>query len=118
VIYHITSQNDWQAAQAAGEYRAPSLATEGFIHCSTLSQVLPVAENFYQGQSGLVALVVDPAQLSSDLKWEPPSGGTPPPGVPDGELFPHIYGPINFDAVVRVLDLESNSDGEFTLPGL
>ena len=33
---------EWAAAQAAGEYRAPSLDTEGFIRCSTAVQVVPI----------------------------------------------------------------------------
>jgi uncharacterized protein (DUF952 family) len=116
MIYHITQRNDWQAALGSGQYRTESLATEGFIHCSTLEQVLPVAENFYKGQSGLVLLAIEPALLSADLKWEPPSGGVPPPGVPEGDVFPHIYGPIDLDAVVSVLDLEADRRGKFKLP--
>jgi uncharacterized protein (DUF952 family) len=79
---------------------------------------LPVAETFYKGQHGLLLLLIDPALLSSDLKWEPPSGGTPPPGVPKGDLFPHVYGPINREAIVKVFDLEANVDGKYDLPSL
>ena len=116
MIYHITSLKAWSEAQRRGEYRAESLETEGFIHCSTRAQVLPVAEKYYQGRGRLLLLMIDPSRLSSDLKWEPPSGGLPPPGVSEGDLFPHIYGPINLEAVVRVFDLESNPDGKYTLP--
>jgi len=116
MILHITSQTAWTEAQAKGEYTAPSLATEGFIHCSTLSQVLSVADNFYKGQTGLILLVIGPTLLSSTLNWEPPSGGTPPPGVPAGELFPHVFGAINLNAVIKIVDLESNEDGTFILP--
>ena len=115
MIYHITTRRDWDAEQSKGEYAAPSLATEGFIHCSTLSQVLPVAENFYKGQTGLILLVIDPTLLSSTLNWEPPSG-EPPPGVSESETFPHIYGPINVNAVTKTVDLETNADGTFILP--
>ena len=118
MIYHITSRAAWEEAQTAGEYRAASLATEGFIHCSTLSQVLPVAANFYKGQRGLIVLALEPSLLSADLKWEPPSGGTPPPGVPAGDLFPHVYGPINLNAVVKVVKLELDPDGSFLSPAL
>ena len=118
MIFHITSRRAWDEAQERGSYRAESLATEGFIHCSTVSQVLPVAENFYKGQHGLVLLAVEPALLSSELKWESPSGGTPPPGVSEGDLFAHVYGPINLSAVVKVLDLDQNSEGTFLLPDL
>jgi uncharacterized protein (DUF952 family) len=116
VIYHITSRSAWNQARQRGDYRAESLETEGFIHCSTEEQVVPVAENFYSGQSDLYLLMIEPALLSSDLRWEPPAGGTPPPGVREGDLFPHVYGPINLDAVVKVFDLEANPDGQFGFP--
>ena len=118
MIFHITSRKAWFEAEMNGEYHVESLATEGFIHCSTLAQVLPVAENFYKGQSGLVLLVIEPTFLSSDVKWEPPSDGIPPEGVPTGDSFPHIYGPINLNAVIKVLDLEQNTSGTFILPNL
>jgi uncharacterized protein (DUF952 family) len=115
MIYHITSRRAWQEAQPRGEYRTDSLKSEGFIHCSTQTQVLPVAEKYYKGQQDNLLLVIDPSLLTSELRWEPPSGGTPP-GVPEGELFPHIFGPINLDAVVKVYALESNPDGSYKLP--
>lgn len=116
MIFHITSRSAWDEAQQRGEYRAESLTTEGFIHCSTEGQVLPVAWKYYSGQRGLVLLVIEPSLLSSDLKWEPPSEGTPPPGVPKGDLFPHIYGPINTNAIIKAFDFEPDSDGSWTLP--
>lgn len=116
MIFHITSRKDWETAQAKGEYVADSLHTEGFTHCSTLAQVLPVAEKFYKGQSGLVLLMIEPTLLTSTLNWEAPSGGTPPPGVPAGDKFPHIYGPINTDAVTNVFDFIFDSTGAFQIP--
>ena len=118
MILHITSRAAWEDAQQRGDYRAESLETEGFIHCSTPAQVLPVAENYYKGQSGLLLLIIEPALLSSALKWESPSGGTPPPGVPVGDPFPHIYGPVNLDAVVKIIALEKNPNNTFILPDL
>ena len=118
MIFHITTQMAWDDARNSGEYRAASLLTEGFIHCSTLAQVLPVANNYYKEQHGLIMLMIEDTLLSSDLKWEAPSGGTPPPGVPEGDPFPHIYGPINLDAVVNVVELLSKPDGTFELPAL
>jgi uncharacterized protein (DUF952 family) len=114
-IIHITSRKAWIDATRAGQYSAPSLEAEGFIHASTFKQTLPVAAKFYKGQSGLVLLEIDPKRLGPELKWEPPTGG-PPPGVPQDDAFPHIYGPINLDAVVQVLDLESDANGDFVLP--
>ncbi len=115
-ILHIASRTAWIDATRAGRYTAPSLDTEGFIHCSTSQQALPVAGKYYRGQTGLVLLLIDPARLASDLKWEPPADGAPPPGVPAGDVFPHIYGPINLDAVIQVLDFEPDQNGNFSLP--
>ena len=116
MIFHITARVAWDKAQKNGYYRAESSVMEGFIHCSTLAQVLPVANNFYKGQSGLILLEIEPSLLSAELKWEPPTGDSPPPGVAVGDMFPHVYGPINVDAVVRTLDLTIKPDGTFDLP--
>jgi uncharacterized protein (DUF952 family) len=115
MIYHITSRQAWQEAQQRGDYRAESLDREGFIHCSTETQILPVAGNFYKGQSGLLLMKIDPALLASELRWEPPAGGAPP-GVLEDDLFPHVYGPINLDAVVKVYDLDADPDGSYKIP--
>jgi len=118
MIFHITTQTAWDEAQTKGEYIAESLVTEGFIHCSTISQVIPVVELYYKDQNSLLLLMIEPTLLSSTLKWEAPSGGTPPPGVPEGDRFPHIYGPINLDAVVNVLDFISDSNGDWAMPSV
>ena len=115
-IFHITSRKRWIEATRSGPFSDPSLGSEGFIHASTIEQVVPVAAKFYRGQSGLVLLEIDPQRLKSELRWEPPTGGGPPPGVPEGDAFPHIYGPINLDAVIQVLDFEPGVNGEFALP--
>ena len=111
LILHITSKTAWQSAQQAGEYAAPSLATEGFIHCSTPEQVVAVAERFYAGQRGLVLLVLDSKRIQAEVRYE---AGTDKPD----ELFPHVYGTINLDAVTRVLDFEPDAAGRWTLPAL
>lgn len=116
MIYHITSRQAWSEARQRGDYRAESLETDGFIHCSTEEQVVPVAEYLFGGEQDLLLLMIEPSRLASDLKWESPAEGTPPPGVAEGSLFPHIYGPINLDAVVKVYDLHSNPDGKYKFP--
>ena len=118
MIFHITPRADWEAAQTKGEYVAESLKSEGFIHCSTLAQVVPVADKYYKGQNGLVLLMIEPTLLSSTLKWEAPSGGTPPPGIPEGDQFPHIYGPINLGAVVNVFDFIHDANGDLSMPSV
>ena len=109
-ILHITTAAAWEAARRAGEYRADSLQAEGFIHLSTPEQVSWVANARFRGDSRLILLVVDPAQVQAEIKWEPPSDSD------RAWLFPHIYGPINLDAVVRVVPFPPSPDGSFSLP--
>lgn len=97
-IYHITTKQAWEAAQLKGYYEAPSLHTEGFIHCSKPEQVQGVLERYYSGQKDLVKLAIDPDRLSAPLKYELA------PSV--NEEFPHLFGPINTEAVVGVEEIE------------
>ena len=107
VIYHITTSDAWAAAQAVGEYEAPSLADEGFIHCSEdEAQTLRVVQRLYSGATGLVVLDVDVIRLKAEVKREPSRSG---------EIYPHIYGKINLDSVVRVRDLTLDADGSHRL---
>jgi uncharacterized protein (DUF952 family) len=118
MILHITSRSEWKDAQTRGEYIAPSLTAEGFIHCSTEKQVLHVANAFYHGKTDLVLLVIDETRLKPELKWEAPAG-PPAPGISESDSFPHIFGPINLNAVASVLDLETDpGSGKFFLPEL
>jgi uncharacterized protein (DUF952 family) len=64
----------------------------------------------------LVLLVIDSSKLEAELKWEPPAEPEPT-HAREGELFPHLYGPLNLGAVLKVLAFESDKDGKFTLPG-
>lgn len=102
-LLHITGKADWQAAIKAGVYKAASLAAEGFIHCSTAQQVARTANKFYKGRLDLVLLHIDPQRLAAEVRWEPA----------DGEDFPHIYGPINLDAVRSVQDFAPDEHGLF-----
>jgi len=121
LLLHIAPLSAWEEARAVGGYTPPSLRTDGFIHLSSASQVVGVANAFYSDQTDLVLLVIDSEKLASPVKWEAPVhpeavGDAPPPD--DAQQFPHLYGPLNLDAVVRVLDFRPGPDGTFSLPGL
>lgn len=105
LIYHITAKTDWEAALAAGAYRANSLDSQGFIHASTGAQVVHTANRYYPGQHGLVLLCIDAHLVSVEIRYENLEGGQ--------ELFPHIYGPLPLDAVVEARPFEPGPDGIF-----
>lgn len=111
-ILHISTRIAWEQAKIHGSYKAPSLDQQGFIHCSKPDQVLKVANSIYKDLPDLIILWIDPNKLSAEVIYEP--------GTEDsGELFPHIYGPINLDAILAVYDLVPGYDGVYKeIPGL
>jgi uncharacterized protein (DUF952 family) len=111
VILHIASRSDWRQALADGEIRTPSLATQGFVHCSDPGTVHMPANAMYAGRADLLLLVVDPALVPSPVRWEP---GDPP--QPGGPWFPHVYGPIPVSAVLGTHEFPPDPDGTFHLP--
>lgn len=98
-IYHLTSLQEWEAAQDKGFYEAGSLASEGFIHCSTEQQVEGVLGKHFPTHDNLVKLMIDPARLLHPLKYEMAADGS-------GE-YPHIYGPLNLEAVTQIVFLDA-----------
>jgi len=102
-ILHITTDAGWAAAQADGALTTPSLAEEGFIHCSTFAQLEATANRVFRGSGDLLLLELDPAKLTAPLKWER--------ATDVGDEFPHIYGPLNLDAVLGTRPLPEGPDG-------
>lgn len=98
MIYHVTTADSWIAQESASSYSASSLAAEGFIHCSTQTQLAGVLLRYYSGVQNLLVLHIDEARLANPCSYEPATGG---------ELFPHVYGPINKDAITAVQPIES-----------
>ena len=93
-ILHITGQKEWQRALEVGVYQADTLAEQGFIHCCLDSQVEGVFSEWFAGAANLVVLEIDSDRLASPLKFESAAKGQ--------DEFPHVYGQINLDAVVKV----------------
>jgi uncharacterized protein (DUF952 family) len=113
LIYHIALAADWEKARAAGEYdvstRGRSLEEEGFIHASAAHQVALVANAFYGQDRDLVVLVINEDRVRAEIRYERVPGAEDP--------FPHIYGPLNVDAVIGTVSLEPGTDGRFSFAG-
>lgn len=110
MLFHIIDSATWNVTKLQHEYRPQRFDVEGFIHLSTKEQVLRPANLLYAGQQNLLLLVIDPGKLDAEVVYEAGSHG-------EDELFPHLYGPLNIDAVTGHIEFPCNSDGSFSLPG-
>ena len=110
-MYHLALAADWSAAQNEGDYRVSSIGHSldevGFIHCSFVGQLRRVADTYYRGRKDVVLLSIDAAKVSSPIREENNDGGR--------DLYPHIYGPLNLDAVTNTRSLATNPDGTLVL---
>ncbi len=94
MIHHLAEPVAWVAATSQRAYEAASLTAEGFIHLSTPTQLSITFARFYADRTDLVLLDVDDThpEVTELLRWEK---------IPSGEVFPHLYGPLPVDAVMR-----------------
>jgi glutathione S-transferase len=111
-IFHIATRQDWEAAVADGDYRVSTLgktlAEVGFIHCSTAIQAQNVADRYYRGLTDLLLLTIDTERLSARVRLDQVGK----------ETYPHIYGPLNLDAVVEITALATGPFGAIEVPDL
>jgi uncharacterized protein (DUF952 family)/GNAT superfamily N-acetyltransferase len=118
LLRHLALARDWEAARLAGEYRVStlglSLAQVGFVHaCLTAAQLRGVAERFYAGVAeSLVLLTIDRDRLTAPVLIEPVASA----GAGPDAMFPHVYGPVDADAVIDVQPLTRNAVGGWELP--
>lgn len=108
MIYKIVPQESWPQAESQGCFGGSGIdLQDGFIHCSTARQVVATAERYFAGQTGLLLITIDPAALGNTLRFEPSR---------DGQLFPHIYGELPKEAVIRVDPLPLDERGYHVFP--
>jgi uncharacterized protein (DUF952 family) len=108
LIYKICPETLWRAAEKAGRFDgAPVDLADGFIHFSSGEQVRETAARYFAGEHGLLLVAVDMDALGDALRWEPSRGG---------QLFPHLYGPLDLAAVRQVEKLTLKPDGSRLFP--
>ena len=107
-VYKICPEAALQEARRCGRFDGSADdARDGFIHLSAGHQVAGTLAKYFAGQRDLVLLAVDPERLGERLRWEKSRGG---------ELFPHLYGPLDLAHVISVEALELREDGAHRLP--
>jgi uncharacterized protein (DUF952 family) len=107
ILVRITDKTSWEQAKTLGVFNG-ELEVDGYVHLSKPFQVLAVANDLYAGQNELLLLVLHRARIRSRVEEEDLYNS--------GELFPHLYGPLNLEAVMMVLDFPVSEDGSFKLP--
>ena len=103
MIFHLAERDAWDSADT---YRPASLTDEGFIHCSTARQLIDVANDLYAGRTDLLLVTIEPDLLHAPVVFED--------CYETGQRFPHIYGPIDPEAVVSVEPFPPDAAGRFT----
>lgn len=107
-IYKIVPKDTWAPAKAAGVFKGAAIdLADGYIHFSTADQARETAALHFNGQHDLLLVAVSTAALGEALKWEPSRGG---------DLFPHLYGDLSIDAVIRVDALPVDGNGVHAFP--
>jgi uncharacterized protein (DUF952 family) len=110
MIYHMCRADEWAEAIKTGTYRGSSQdLADGFIHFSTAAQIVESARKHRAGQDGLLLVAVESERLGARLKWEKSRGG---------DLFPHLYGPLDPAESASVQPLPLSPDGEHVFPRL
>ncbi len=110
LIYKICPEPLWRDAEPAGVFRgAPIDLQDGYIHFSTADQVRETAAKHFAGQDNLVLVAIDANALGDALRYEPSRGG---------DLFPHLYAPLDLKAVRWVRPLPLGADGQHRFPDL
>ncbi|WDE04073.1 DUF952 domain-containing protein [Thalassomonas viridans] len=107
-IYLLSSKEEYQQAQQNGQLVRDSLAEEGFIHGAPKHQLTRIANKYYTQTPEPLVMVVDKSLVTNEIKWEPATGG----------LYPHIYGPLNMNAVVRTVPVALSETGCFDIKNI
>jgi uncharacterized protein (DUF952 family) len=107
-IYKVTSRVALAEAKAKGRFEGSADdQRDGFIHLSAADQLEGTLAKHFAGQKDLILLAVDSESLGERLQWEPSGGGA---------IFPHLYGPLDLNALVWDEPLELGADGRHRLP--
>jgi len=109
-IFHIIKKGDLNLLNE--DYYIPaSLANDGFIHCSKAEQLEGVINHLLKNEKKLIIIKINVDKLKSEIKFEAPIEAPQ-----STQYYPHIYGPLNKDAIEKKVELTIGDDGKFHLP--
>ncbi len=116
LILHLVPADEYLGLLPGQPYLPSAYDKDGFIHCTKEPEVmLQIANRFYKDLAGEVwVLVIDADKVTAPVRWEAPAHPDGSPAQPGERLFPHIYGPLNRDAIVDVHPAQRDPDGNFS----
>lgn len=107
LIFHLVKKEDWKQYKQDARYRPETLDSDGFIHCSSGRDIEDTANRLFKGEKDLLLIVINTTLIEPELRYEN-DGDT-------GPKYPHIYGPLNLDAVIDKIELATEDDGTFKI---
>jgi uncharacterized protein (DUF952 family) len=104
-IFYIATKEEASIILEQTQYENSTLSSDGFIHFCSYGQIVNVVDTFFVGVTDLKLLIIDINSLHSQLRFEAPAGTI---SVDDStpQLFPHLYGALNIDAIVNIVDFK------------
>ncbi len=104
LTYHLTPAESWATASPDAPLTAPSLETEGFIHCTDgAAEMVATANRHYRADPRpFIVLSVDLDRVGSPWRIDDP-----------GRIYPHVHGPIDRGAILSAVPVPRAADGTF-----
>jgi len=107
MIFHFIHLDEWSLTKKLNKYEPHSIATDGFIHCCKQTQINELAIRLYKGQNDLLLLEINTNSIKKPIIYEDLYGLN--------QLFPHLYGALNLNAINEIYHVQSIVDGKVLL---
>ncbi|NGP76397.1 DUF952 domain-containing protein [Balneolaceae bacterium YR4-1] len=107
LIFHVVKKEDWKTQKKDSRYHPETIDTEGFIHCSTGRNIEEVTNRLYSGEDDILLIIINTTLVDPEIRYE---------NCGNSDIkYPHIYGPLNMDAVIDKIELASEDDGSYKI---
>ena len=107
LIFHVVKKEDWKSQKKDSRYHPETLDSEGFIHCSSGNKIEEVTNRLYKGETDVLLIIINTTLVEPEIRYE--SSGN------SDSKYPHIYGPLNMDAVIDKIELAAEDDESFKI---
>ncbi|MEX1253880.1 MAG: DUF952 domain-containing protein [Dehalococcoidia bacterium] len=105
--FHLVPAAYFESTDEREPYVPEAFEQDGFIHCTDgIDHVVQTANRYYKDDlRGYLVLVIDTTKVRARIVYEDPD-----------RIYPHLYGPLNRDAILATLPVPRAADGSFLAP--